>query len=193
MRRWQARSRCAKCAVDGHSSETSELASSERRLGLPGHAHARHEAGAHPRDAVRVALTPRRACAGGYCWCPGWSVRPRRTRPIRAVGPRFNELATTFQSRLPTKGQHDGCLPHKCFAAGTVAAVRGDGPQPPAVLSILEPAMVMHVIIQLLTAPASTTGVPGRCGFEARQAKKRAAPLWGCATTLRRTWLCLAY
>ena len=49
--------------------------------------------------------------------------------------------------------------PEKCFAAGTMAAVRGDGPQRPAVLSILESAMVMHVIIQLLTTPASTTGV----------------------------------
>ena len=66
VRRWQARRRCAKCAVDGGHSETSELASSECRLGLPGHAPARHQTGAHPRDAVRVAPTPRRACAG--CW-----------------------------------------------------------------------------------------------------------------------------
>ena len=65
------------------------------------------------------------------------------------------------------KGQQDGHLSQKCFAAGTVAAVTGGGPQPPAVLSILEPAMVMHVIIQLLTTPASKTGVPGRCGFKA--------------------------
>ena len=113
VRRWQARSRCAKCAGDGHSSVTSELASSERRLGLPGHAHARHEAGAHPRDAVRVALTPRRACAGGYCWCPGWSVRPRRTRPIRAVGTFFPSCRKGYNRGVRSRGSKTVACPRK--------------------------------------------------------------------------------
>ena len=58
----------------------------------------------------------------------------------------------------------------QCFAAGTTAAVRGDGPQPPAVLGILESAMVLHDVIQLLPTPASKTGVAGCCGFEACKA-----------------------